>query len=335
MLKQALCLLVITSSTVSAQKLVEPVTNNSVVALRKNNQTIFYSFFGLDSTKRWSGVHNKIIRYDVGLQTSSIIGHLPDSGRLASAASVLQNKAYIVGGYAVLENGKEKSSNKLFIFDPLTEHSIPGSSLPVRIDDHVQSVWRNKLLYVISGWSDSVNVSTVQVYNPKSNQWQLATPLPNEITAKVFGGCGQIVGDTIYFLGGATFAKYYPPSRRFYKGVINKKNPLQIKWINAGEYPGEFRYRSATFTMNNLVYFIGGSNETYNYNGISYSEKKPVEPNQTILVYNIRTGKFTTQLYESTMDLRGVVQDGKGNSYILGGILSGQKVSDQVKLLRK
>ncbi len=314
----------------------EPVTNNAVVALQKNGSSVFYSFYGLDSTKTWSGVHNKIFRFDPVTGLSFTIGKLPDIGRLAASASAIDNKAYLVGGYAVFKSGKEKSSDRLFIFDPTTEMVIQGANLPLRIDDHVQGVWRNKLLYVISGWSDSLNVNTVQVYNPKIDQWALATGLPNEAEAKVFGGCGTIAGDTIYMLGGATFAKYYPPSQTFYKGVIDVNNPLHITWINAGQYPGEHRYRSAALVRGNRIYFIGGSDKTYNYTGISYAEQKPIAPNSTNLLYDQLTGKFTVQeTINRVMDLRGAILDAKGNMYTMGGMLPGQKVSKEVRLIIK
>src|SRR6478609_2047509 len=94
-------------------KLPEPVTNNAVVALKKDGQTLFYSFYGLDQTKKWSGVHNKIMRVDPIKDKPALIGTLPDTGRLAAGASVIENKAFIVGGYKVLPDGKEKSSNHL------------------------------------------------------------------------------------------------------------------------------------------------------------------------------------------------------------------------------
>ncbi|HEY5825882.1 MAG TPA: hypothetical protein VIT44_16015 [Cyclobacteriaceae bacterium] len=316
-------------------KLPEPVTNNAVVALKKDGQTLFYSFYGLDQTKKWSGVHNKIMRVDPVKGKAALIGTLPDTGRLAAGASAIENKAYIVGGYKVLPDGKEKSSNHLFIFDPESEKITVGSDLLVPIDDHVQAVWRNQLLYVISGWSDSVNVNTVQVYNPRTNQWQLATSLPDEPGSKVFGGSGLIANDTIYLLGGATFGKNYPPSRSFYKGMIEVTNPLKITWLKVVDYPGEFRYRSAAWQSSHFIYFIGGSNETYNYNGISYANKNPVEPNQTILVYDTRTGKFNTlNDTNSIMDLLGIVTDEKGNVYTLGGMEKGQRVSSKLKLLK-
>lgn len=253
---------------------------------------------------------------------SQLIGQVPDSvGRLASSAVTIGNKAYIVGGYAVYPNGKEVSSKQLFIFDPQTEGFKKGADLPIAIDDQMQAVWRDSLLYIISGWNDSANVHAVQLYNPTTNEWQLATPLPNEITGAVFGGCSTIYGDTIYILGGATFSKFYPPSNTFYKGVINPGNPAVINWINAGKYPGEFRYRSVAFANNGKVYFWGGSNETYNYNGIAYKDKQPVQPNKTLLVYNIGTGTFITKAAANgVMDLRNAVCSSKYKWCVVGGM---------------
>jgi N-acetylneuraminic acid mutarotase len=314
----------------------EPVTNNAVASLEKDGHTVFYSFYGLDSTKRASGVHNKIFRVDPATGESLSVGTLPDLGRLASSASVINNKAYVVGGYAVFENGKEKSSDQLFIFHPETEEPTRGAALPIPIDDQVQGVWAGQLLYVISGWTDSLNTNAVQVYNPKDDQWQLATPMPDEPGAKVFGGSGLIVGDTIYVLGGATFAKFFPPSRSFYKGAIDPSNPLHITWLSSGEYPGEFRYRSAAFLRDNKVVFAGGSNETYNYNGLSYSEKKPVEPNKTKLVYDPGTGRMKTEPSSlQTMDLRGVVLDAQGNAFTFGGMSPNQKVRGELRKLEE
>ncbi len=309
----------------------EPVTNNAVAALEKDGHTVMYSFYGLDSTKRASGVHNKIFRIDPLTGEASTVGAVPDLGRLAASASVINNKAYVVGGYAVFENGKEKSSDQLFIFHPETEQLTHGAALPIPIDDHVQAVWSEQLLFVISGWTDSLNTNAVQVYNPKDDQWQLATPLPDEPGAKVFGASGAILGDTIYMLGGATFATFYPPSRTFYKGAIDASNPLHITWLNAGPYPGEFRYRSGSMLKDSKVIFFGGSNETYNYNGISYSEKKQVAPNTTSLIYDPATGKFHTSSSSlQIMDLRTIVRDAQGNYYTVGGMLKDQRVTGEL-----
>lgn len=322
--------------TCAQMQLPEAVTNNAAVALEKQGRTFLYSFYGLDSTKRWPGMHRKVFRCDPKRNKCSQIANVPDSlGRLASAASVIKNKAYLVGGYAVFENGKEKSSSYTFEFNPETESFAKKASIPVRIDDQIQGVWRDSLLYVVSGWSDSVNVPNVQVFNPLHDTWHQATPLPDEIEAKIFGGCGIIVGDTIYVLGGATFAKNYPPSRGFYKGAINPQNPTEINWIKAHAYPGAFRYRSGTYHYKGSIVFYGGSNDTYNYNGISYAEKKPVEPNQQNLVYHIKSGKFELRPTEfPLMDMRNIATTQRGEFYVLGGMQSRQRVSSRVIKLK-
>ncbi len=310
----------------------EPVTNNAAAALKKEDRDVAYSFYGLDSTLQADGVHNKVFRADLQTGGSTFVGNIPDLGRLASSASVINNKAYVVGGYAVLANGKEKSSDNVFIFDPATEQFTRGATLPIPIDDHVQDVWRNTLLYVISGWTDSLNTNAVQVYDPAANAWQLATPLPDEPDAKVFGACGLIAGDTIYVLGGATFAKYYPPSRTIYKGAIDPANPLRITWINAGEYPGEFRYRAAAFRQGDDIIVAGGSNETYNYNALAYDGGNPVAPNATSLIYSMQTGGFTVRPSEiSAMDLRNVAIMGDGNVWLVGGMEAGRRVTARIR----
>ena len=229
----------------SAQNLPEPVTNQALAGLLRNGQPVIYSFFGLDSTKQQPGVHKKVFRIELTTGKSAKIGEVPDEvGRLAPAASVIKNKAYLVGGYAVHPGGKEKSSTHLFDFDPATEEFTSGARLLVPVDDQMQGVWRDSLLFVISGWYDSLTIRTVQVYNPITNQWKLATPLPDDKKAAVFGGCAMIAGDTIYVLGGAMFQIFYPPSRNFYKGYINPRNPREITWKMSREYPGPYRYRS-------------------------------------------------------------------------------------------
>jgi N-acetylneuraminic acid mutarotase len=317
-------------------KLPIPVTNHSAAVLFNNNQYILYSFMGLDSGKTWKDVHRRVYKLNLSTNKSSVIGFVPDSvGRLASAASVIRNKAYIVGGYTVYENGGEKSSNQIFMFNPVTESFEKRTGLPFAIDDQAQAVWKDSLLYVISGWSDSVNVNFVQVYNPVTDEWKLATPLPNTKHAKLFGGCAVITGDTIYYTGGAMFQKNYPPNNHFWKGCIDAKDPYTIHWIDGGEHPGPYRYRAGMFTEGKKIYIAGGSNQTYNYNGISYEHKKPVSPNASILVYEINTGKFELLSFNSpVMDIRSVVTAGKNQFLIAGGMVKGQKLSAGVRQIR-
>ena len=310
----------------------EPVTNQATVLLMKGMTPMVYTFYGLDSTLRQPGIHRKVFRVNLDLAESAYVGEVPDTaGRLASSASVIRNKAYLCGGYSVSPSGKERSSPFLFIFHPETETFAQGAKLPVPIDDQVQAVWRDSLLYVLSGWNDSNNVRSVQVYDPGKDRWSMATPLPDERDAAVFGGCGTIVGDTVYLLGGAVYDQFYPPSGSLYKGYIDPAHPTNIHWLPGIPFPGERRYRSLAWSAKGKVFFAGGSSVTYNYNGIGYADKKPVSPNETLLVYDMATGAFeTVPVPQQVMDLRNGVSLGGDYFIIVGGMGPGQRVSDQV-----
>ncbi|MGE5107973.1 MAG: Kelch repeat-containing protein [Sphingobacteriales bacterium] len=316
----------------------EPVTNNSVAAVTVKGKTVVYSFYGLDSSKKWSGVHKKVFKINIDSKNAKYIGEVPDSaGRIASSASTIKNKIYVVGGYTVYADRKEKSSAQIFIFDPQKENFTKAADLLFPIDDHIQSVWRDSLLFIITGWNDSNNISAVQVYNPFTNQWKLATPVPDEREAKVFGGCGIIIKDTIYYLGGAAYEKLYPPVNILYKGIIDPNNPYKIKWIRWGEFTLPYRYRSSAFYAGRKIYFFGGSNETYNYDGISYQGKKPVNPNSTVLIYDLFNQKFSLKeipVNMQRMDLRNIVSAGRNKWVIAGGMKINQRVSNEAVIIQ-
>jgi hypothetical protein len=318
-----------------ALRLPEPVTNQAVALATRDGRPVVYTFYGLDSTLQQPGIHRKVFRYDIGTGGSKCVGMVPDSvGRLASSASTIRDQVYLCGGYSVHASGKERSSPLLLRFDPATEAFHRCADLPVPIDDHVQAVWRDSILFVMSGWNDSSNVRSVQMYEPSKNRWSMATSLPAERDAAVFGGCGTIVGDTIYMLGGAVFDKFYPPSGSLYKGHIDPSHPANIEWLPGIPFPGERRYRSVAFAAGGKLFFFGGSSVTYNYNGISYQDMTPVDPNKTMLVYDIATGIFTSTLAPfQVMDLRNGVIHGGRSLIVVGGIGTGQRVSDLIRVL--
>ncbi len=70
--------------------------------------------------------------------------------------------------------------------------------MPLPVDDAVSGVWRDSLIYLVSGWHDSDNVAAVQIYDPERNAWEQATPIPGP---PVFGYAGGIAGDGIGYDG--------------------------------------------------------------------------------------------------------------------------------------
>ncbi|OWY20387.1 T9SS C-terminal target domain-containing protein [Sphingobacteriales bacterium UPWRP_1] len=314
----------------------EAVSNNAVTAAEVEGVPYVYSFGGIDSTKLYSGIHLRAYRFNTVSNNWESIQPLPDTlGKIAMAASTVKNKIYIAGGYYVLNNGAELSSNKVHIFDPVANNYLPDvAPLPIPVDDHVQAVWRDSLIYVISGWSNNNNVANVQIYNPATNEWTIGTPVPNNTNYKVFGASGVIIGDTIYYAGGAKFGFAFPLVSFFRKGIINPSNPNQITWLG-NENPIATGYRMAAGSFENMAFWLGGSIISYNYNGIAYNGSGGVPPLDRMLIYNSSNGNLTPTYgaIPPVMDLRGLAKIAPNRFIIAGGMAAGQKISNKTILL--
>ena len=232
----------------------ERVTNNAVTEAFVDGIPYVYSFSGIDSTKACGNPHLRSFRYNTVTDEWETIAPLPDpqGGKIAAGASTVGNKIYIIGGYHVAPNCGEISSEKTHIYDPETNTYLPdGAPIPVAIDDQVQGVWRDSLIYVITGWSNTTNVVNVQIYNPSTDTWSVGTPIPNEVEWRVFGASGSIIGDTIYFAGGASRIcnsnSCFAPTATLRRGIINPDNPTEITW-EGWENPAAQGYRMAAST---------------------------------------------------------------------------------------
>jgi hypothetical protein len=307
----------------------ERVTNNAVAEGFVNGVPYIYTFGGLDSTKLYTGIHLRSYRYNTMTNVWDTIAALPDTlGKIAAGANRVKDKIYIIGGYHVYANGGEASSDKVHIYDVNSNtYLADGANIPVAIDDQVQAVWRDSLIYVITGWSNTGNVSAVQIYNPSSDNWQAGTSVGNNNTFRSFGASGAIVGDTIYYFGGASMAGSFNVQTYFRRGIINPTNPSQITW-SSFTWMGMNGYRMAATTAFGKVFWLGGSNVTYNYNGISYNGTGGVSPNGRSLSYDKSDHSFEVEFgYDLPMDLRGIGSISDTVKYLVGGMEMGQIVS--------
>jgi N-acetylneuraminic acid mutarotase len=311
------------------------MSNNPVAAAKVSGQTFVYTFGGLDSTKTQAGIHKKSFKFDVATNTWSNLPDLPDvNGKLAAAASTVKNKIYIIGGYYVQPNGNETSSNFVHVFDPVTDTYLPNAAnIPVAIDDQAQAVWRDSLIYVVTGWSNTTNVANVQILDAQNNNWLVGTSVPNNLQYKVFGSSATIIGDTIYYVGGASTGTNFPLQQVLRKGVINPTNPTQITWstlpaINLPSTPFA-TYRNAMFNNAGKLFAIGGSTITYNYNGLEYSNGAVVSPTGYIQygLQNTAGAVYSNaSLPTPLMDLRNVVQIDSNSFLVCGGMTTGASV---------
>ncbi|MDH3323159.1 MAG: hypothetical protein OEM04_09225 [Flavobacteriaceae bacterium] len=296
-----------------------------------NGKPYLYSFGGLDSTKLFSGIHQRSFRFDIENNIWTEIPSLPDTlGKIANAASRINDTIYIMGGYHVFANGHERSSNRVHRFDIKNNVFLnDGSEIPIPIDDHVQVVWKQKLIYIITGWSDHQNVPNVQIYDPVKNIWLQGTSVPDNDIYKSFGASGTIIGDTIYYFGGAAMGKNFPIQNYLRKGLIDPVNPTNITWSYQVIDSATTGYRMAASKHQNKALWFGGSSNTYNYNGLAYDKSGGVEPNQRILSLN--NEKFNFNFNKNLpMDLRGITDINDSIKYLIGGMEKNQKVTNKV-----
>ena len=317
-----------------AGSLPEPVSNQAVSEGFVEGVPYLYSFGGIDSTKLHSGIHLRSYRIDTRTGTAERIEDLPDTlGKIASAASRINDTIYIIGGYHVFENGSEKSSDRVHRFDISQNRFLEdGAKVPVPIDDHVQVVYKNRYIYLITGWSDTTNVPDVQIYDAQQNKWFEGTPVPDTNDFKSFGASGFIEKDTIYYMGGASMGQNFPIQSILRKGEINPENPAEIEWSHVTLGPRFAGYRMGCFKRKEELFWIGGSNVTYNFNAIAYGGTGGVEPNHRILAYDGQN--FTEDFNKNIpMDLRGIANIDVSTKYVIGGITEGQQTSrDIIKL---
>jgi len=316
----------------------ERISNNAVTeGIDANGDVNVYSFSGIDSTKIYSGINLKSYRYNTVTEIWDTISSLPDiQGKIAAGASTIGNKIYIIGGYHVNANGSEISSSKVHIFDPITNSYLPdGADIPIAIDDHVQAVWRDSLIYVVTGWSNNNNIPDVQIYDPTNDNWLVGTATPNLTQYKMFGASGVIIGDTIYYNGGVTSGFSFNATSYLRMGVIDQNDPTLITWSQLTDNPGGKGYRMAAAKYNNRCFWIGGAGTAYNYDGIAYNGSGGVEPHTRILTYQ----KYWNMWFEGLgspygiMDLRGIAQISPTSWIICGGMETGQQVTNRTFLL--
>lgn len=315
-----------------AGTLPEAVSNNAVCEGLVDNVPFVYSFGGVDRTKVYSGIHLKSFRFNSLSGKTERIPDLPDTlGKVAAGASLVKDKIYIIGGYHVFSNGSELSSNKVHRYDPQNNSYLSdGKSIPVAIDDHVQAVWRDSLIYVITGWSDKANVPTVQIYNPASDSWMEGTSTPDNHQYKSFGASGVIRGDTIFYFGGASMGKNFPIQNQLRIGIINPESPAEIEW--SVRVPDEqiSGYRMASVLVNRQVHWLGGSEVTYNYNGIAYNKSGGVPPAERVLILDTNSELTSMKIPGLPMDLRGIASVSGSVKYLAGGMLANQEITDKV-----
>ena len=320
----------------SLEPLPEPTSYNSICEASVNNDKRVYSFGGTSSIFDSSKVHQRTFCYSVESNHWDTLEHIPDTlAKLGMRASFVKNRIYIVGGHAFdTINNERIVSQRMHIFNPfLDTFEVDGANLPTPKTNHIQAVWRDSLIFVFGG-ADNIGNSIVNYfYNPAFDSWSSCTSLPENDFFKSEGGSGYILGDTIFYYGGksGTFAPSAKSCLR--KGGINKNDPTEIEWFFVDDVFGFDLYDVAASGHDKTIFFLGGSNEIYEYNGES-NNGDIVAGNDQVLHYRSSTDETTIlNLDIPFKGINGVAKIGGGNWIVAGGVDSLGVVKDQVFLL--
>jgi len=323
------------------EQLPASVSNNAVALLKTRSHGVGFSFMGIGAKKTWDAITNAAYVLDMETGKWSEIRPVPGTaGRLAAGAVAVRDHAFLFGGYVVDPQGGETTVPDVNAYDPLSEHWSRGADIPVPVDDFVIGVNHDRFVYLVGGWSRTDPVHNVQVYDAEKNRWLQGTPIPG---TPVFGHAGGIANDTIIYVDGAKrnpggTQPRFVASDECWMGKIDHHDPAKIEWTKLPNHPGGAHYRIAAggSERDDRIYFSGGSDNPYNYNGVGY-DGKPAEPSGVTFAFNLKSGKWETineHTPNPTMDHRGLLVASPG-LVVIGGMEAGQHVTSRVSVLAK
>ena len=318
----------------------DPVSNNAVAMVKVRGQILLFSFMGIGSKKTSNDITNTAFSLDAKEGKWSAIHAVPGTtGRIGAAAAGVNGDLFLFGGYVADAQGGMVVPD-VGVYLPACDRWFREADIPVAVGDSVIGVYRDRYIYLVSGRSNRDVVSNVQVYDAEKNKWEQATPIPG---TPVFGHAGALVDDTIVYVDGARKnpsgnAPRYVASDECWMGKIDHHDRTKIQWTKLLNHPGTARYRIAGggSEKDQKIYFAGGTDNPYDYNGIGY-DGKPSEPSPVTFDFNLRTGKWETindNTPDPTMDHRGLLVTHEG-LVLIGGMEKGQKVTARVALLSK
>ena len=316
------------------------ISNNAVTAIKLGKQFLVFSFMGIGPGKAWKDISNAAYQLDISADKWTEIRSVPGpAGRLAAAAVSAREQVFLFGGYVVDAQGGEITVPDVAVYEPADQRWYRGADIPTPVDDSVVGTYRDRYIYLVSGWSKNEAVRNVQVYDIEKNTWRQATPIAGK---PVFGHAGALVDDTIIYVDGAyQNASGSPPyiaSDECWMGKIDHHDATKIQWSKIPNHPGSARYRIAAGASekDRKIYYAGGSDNPYNYNGIGY-DGRPSEPSSLAFAWDPRRGKWevvSENTPDPTMDHHSLVAAPVG-LILVGGMEKGQHVTSRVTLLPK
>ena len=314
----------------------EPHANNAVATVTREGVPYIVSFMGLKPGKTWRDVSKAVHVYDGGRKVWRTVDMPVELGRLAATAETVGGLIYIFGGYTVAEDHSEVSTPEVYAFDPVTLRFSRRADMPLPVDDTVSFVYRNRYIYLVSGWHDTGNVAAVQIYDTQTDSWQQATDYPG---SPVFGHAGGIVGNRFVIADGVAVLGKDGEGRRIFDtvsegwmGTIDPSDRTKITWKRLPQLPGRGHYRMAASgdVDANRVIFVGGTSTAYNYSGTGY-DGTPAKASAHAFAWDFTRETWTVlpDAQTPTMDHRGLLRM-DDTWIVVGGMRAEQTIAADV-----
>ena len=148
--------IIFAASEPKIQPLPAPVSNNAVASLRTRGQSLVFSFMGIGPKKTWDAITNAAYSLDLETGKWTELHPVPGTaGRIAAAAVGAREHVFLFGGYIVDAQGNEMTVPDVNAYQPLTQHWLRASDIPVPVDDFVIGLYRDRYIYLVSGWSNT------------------------------------------------------------------------------------------------------------------------------------------------------------------------------------
>ncbi len=220
--------------------------------------------------------------------------------RQSLASSVVEGKVYLIGG-----ESSESYVGLVEVYEPTTDTWTTASPMPTARNWITSSVVDGRI-YVFGGeWfdeeSDEGGVSdTVEVYNPASDSWVSASPMPTARSAAT----SSVVDGKVYVFGGWGASVF---------DILEIYDPITDSWSPGSPMPTA-RYGASSSVVDGKIYVIGGGGTPLN----------------KVEVYNPASDSWAAArgMPTSRWGLSSSVADGK--IYALGGI--GGRILDTVEV---
>ena len=156
-----------------------PLSNNAVASVKTRGSLLLFSLMGMGPKKTWDATSNAAYSLDPDTGKWAEVHSVPGTiGRLAAAAVGAREHIFLFGGYVVDGQGGETTLPDVNVYEPLTDRWFRGEDMPVPVDDAVAGVYRDRYIYLVSGWSKTDTVHDVQVYDGQKTPGRRPRPFP-------------------------------------------------------------------------------------------------------------------------------------------------------------